>query len=149
MKISILTYMQCFFTCVPLYFTWVPFMLIFCLTYTLPLYFLIMTKRGRYRIASLRGRRHLKQIWSFNYFKQWKISLRGSIYQKHLNQLQILNWMHDIYIEFLIDIAKGEQSIKIPYLKGKKERIEERGKIMKFIQACQHSFKSLHTCNLF
>ena len=57
--------------------------------------------------------------------------------------------MHDIYIEFLIDIAKGEQSIKIPYLKGKKERIEERGRIMKFIQACQHSFKSLHTCNLF
>ena len=29
--------------------------------------------------------------------------------------------MHDI--EFLIDIAKGEQSIKISYLKGKKERI--------------------------
>ena len=44
--------------------------------------------------------------------------------------------MHDIYIEFLIDIAKGEQSIKIPFLKGKKERIEERGRFMKFIQAC-------------
>ena len=43
--------------------------------------------------------------------------------------------MHDILIEFLIDIAKGEQSIKISYLKGKKERIEERGRIMKFIQA--------------
>ena len=57
--------------------------------------------------------------------------------------------MHDIFIEFLIDIAKGEQSIKIPYLKGKKERIKERGRIMKFIQACQHSFKSLHTYNLF
>ena len=57
--------------------------------------------------------------------------------------------MHDIFIEFLIDIAKGEQSIKISYLKGKKERIEERGRFMKFIQACQHSFKSLHTCNLF
>ena len=56
--------------------------------------------------------------------------------------------MHDIYIEFLIDIAKGEQSIKIPYLKGKKERIKERGRTMKFIQACQFSFKSLHTCNL-
>ena len=51
--------------------------------------------------------------------------------------------MHVILIEFLIDVAKGEQSIKISYLKGKKERI------MKFMQACQHSFKPLHTCNLF
>ena len=45
--------------------------------------------------------------------------------------------MHDIYIEFLINIAKGEQSIKIPYPKGKKERIKERGRTMKFKQACQ------------
>ena len=57
--------------------------------------------------------------------------------------------MHNIYIEFLINIAKGEQSIKVPYLKEEKERIKERGRIMKSIQACQFSFKSLHTCNLF
>ena len=57
--------------------------------------------------------------------------------------------MHVILIEFLIDVAKGEQSIKISYLKRKEGKNYERGRIMKFIQACQHSFKSLHTCNLF
>ena len=121
------------------------YFLIFCLIYTLPLYFLIMTKRGRYRIASLRGRRNFKQIWSFNYFKQWKILLRGSIYQKHVNQLQIFNWMHDIYIEFLIDIAKGEQSIKIPYLKGKKERIMKGGELWSsYIHVNIHSNLYIH-----
>ena len=41
--------------------------------------------------------------------------------------------MHDILIKFLIDIAKGEQSIKIPYLKGKKERIKELRSLYKHV----------------
>ena len=43
--------------------------------------------------------------------------------------------MHDI-----IDIAKGGAKIKIPYLKGKKEKMKERERIKKFIKACEHSF---------
>ena len=42
--------------------------------------------------------------------------------------------MHDIIdIELLIDIAKGGAKIKIPYLKEKKEKMKERGRIKKFI----------------
>ena len=37
--------------------------------------------------------------------------------------------MRDILIEFLIDVAKGEQSIKISYSKGKKERIMKGGEL--------------------
>ena len=122
---------------------------IFCITWTLPLYFLIMTKRGRYRIALLRGRRNFKQLWSFNYFKQWIIWLRGSVYQKHMNLLQTFNSMHDILIEFLIDVSKGGAINWNFIFKRNEEKNYERGRIMKFIQACKHSFKSLHTCNLF
>ena len=38
--------------------------------------------------------------------------------------------MHDILIEFLIDVAKGEQSIKISYSKEKKKRIMKGGEFL-------------------
>ena len=42
--------------------------------------------------------------------------------------------MHDIIdIALLIDIAIGGAKIKIPYLKGKKEKMKERERIKKFI----------------
>ena len=43
--------------------------------------------------------------------KEWKISLRGSLYQMHWINWKSYDWMHDIIdIELLIDFAKGEQS---------------------------------------
>ena len=46
-----------------------------------------------------------------------------------MNSLQIFNSMHVILIEFLIDVAKGEQSIKISYSKGMKKRIMKGGEL--------------------
>ena len=40
------------------------------------------------------------------------------------------NWTFEI--ELLIDIAKGDK-VKIPYLKGKKEKMKERRRINNFI----------------
>ena len=55
--------------------------------------------------------------------KEWKISLRGSLYQMHWINWKSYEWMHDIievkqnwtfdiHIELLIDIAKGEQKLE-------------------------------------